>query len=190
MRCGLWLTLCLLAACSAPYDDATAQQISTHKDAPVLFSRDTQRIARRRGATWLSTEPLLCWSKTPLSLRLSDSLQLTREQASEYAIDLLHAMLWAANAHGSTRSFANYAFGRLPDQPILWEDLALKVSFWNAQGDRFPSPYVAQLIVQQGMITTWTSDAKTQKVLTPITLPLPPRDATESAAGSSPPYST
>ncbi|MFZ4099049.1 MAG: hypothetical protein ACOYKZ_01810 [Chlamydiia bacterium] len=176
--------LSLLLACGAPYDQETAQVISTRKDAPVLFSRDTQRIARRRDATWLSIEPLLCWARTPLTLRLSDTHALSREQAENYSRDILHSMLWAANAHSTTRSFANEALGRNKDRPIHWDDLALKVTFWDSEGDRYPNPYIAQLVVHHGQLTTWLADPSTMKIVDPITRPLPPPPPEEPAADS------
>jgi hypothetical protein len=163
-----------LASCSHSPDSDLGRQASIRKEATAILTRDTQRIAKRRGLTWLSTEPIVSWSKTPVSLRLASHRALQAHEAELLAKDILHAMLWSCNSHRAVRAFINREFNRPEQRAIEWEDLALKISFWNKDGERYQAPMVSQLVVQKGMITIWAADTRSHKLADPQTHSLPP----------------
>jgi hypothetical protein len=170
----LFMSLLMLIGCTHSPETELGRQVNIRKEATALLARDTQRIAKRRSATWLSNEPLVSWSKTPLSLRLASHKALTHQEGIDFAKEILHSMIWSANSQRPVRAFANLELGRQESRPIAWDDLALKISFWNLEGERYSAPYLAQLTVQRGMITTWSSDPHTLKLTDSHTELLPP----------------
>ncbi len=165
----------------APQSDL-AQKASTRKEATALLARDTQRIAKRRNLTWLSNEPLLSWSKTPVTVRMASERSLSRVEAEQLARDILQSVLWSCNSQKALRDFANHELGRQDQRPIEWDELALKISFWDPAGERYPPPATAQLVVQKGAVTTWLADPSTHRVADPVTRALTP-PVQESWAG-------
>lgn len=161
-------------SCSRPHDSDLSKQAATRREATAILARDTQRIAKRRHTTWLSNEPLLSWSKTPMTLRLASQQALSRQEGEALAKDLLQSLLWVANSQRPLKNFANQELQRQDNRAVEWEDLALKISFWDAQGERHNPPALAQLVVQKGMITTWISDPGTRKLSEPMTRTLTP----------------
>lgn len=158
-----------IMGCSHPQESDLSKQAATRKEATAILARDTQRIAKRRQTTWLSNEPLLSWSKTPLTLRLAAQQAISRQDGEMMARDLLQALLWVANSQRPLRAFVNQELQRQENRPIEWDDLALKISFWDADGERYDPPAISQLVVQRGMITTWTCDPGTRRLSEPMT---------------------
>jgi len=166
------LTGMLIASCQPKHPPEIARKIQVTSEGPRIFARDTKRIAKRQGVTWLSVEPLANWQETPLTLRLASDRQINRYDAALLAQNLLKTMLWVANKQPEVRAFANQSLDRPEWMAVDWNDLALKISFWSACGERFPPPAISQLIVRKGMLTTWLADSTSQKLQDQITQPL------------------
>lgn len=182
MYLGLWAVFAFIGCTRSPETDL-GRQASTRKEATALLARDTQRIAKRRQMTWLSTEPLLSWTKTPVTLRLASHQAVTRSESEQLARDILHSMLWSCNSQRSIKAFVNHELKKQENRPIEWDDLALKISFWSQEGERYGPSHVAQLVVQKGMITTWSADPKTQRLTDPMTKPLTAPSFENSSTG-------
>lgn len=168
----------LLASCQPKQPPEMARKLQANSEGPRIFSRDTRRLAKRHTLTWLSVEPLANWQETPLTLRLASDKQINRYDAALLAQNILKGMLWITNKQQEVRIFANQSLERPEWMAIDWNDLALKISFWNSCGERFPPPAISQLIVRKGMLTTWLADYASQKLQDQITQPLAkPADA-------------
>jgi hypothetical protein len=163
-----------IVGCSHPQDSDLSKRAATRREATAILARDTQRIAKRRQTTWLSNEPLLSWSKTPLTLRLASQQAMSRQEGEAMARDLLQSLLWVVNSQRPLKNFANQELQRQENHSVEWEDLSLKISFWDAEGERYNPPALAQLVVQKGMITTWSSDPGTRRLSEPMTRSLTP----------------
>ncbi len=111
-------------------------------------------------------------------MRLASERSLSRSDAEQLAKEILQSVLWSCNSQKALRDFANHELGRQDHRPIEWDELALKISFWDPTGERYPPPATAQLVVQRGAITTWVADPLTHRVTEPMT-----RAAAMSASG-------